>query len=332
MPNPLSDPVVLTGCGWVTPFAAGTIDDVLSAAESNPKQVRDPDGFWAVPDELLKTYTGLSTELKRNPGALLAGVAVEHALNSSGLDREKIDGRRCGMVLGCALAGQLGMIGFANEVRGQTPRFVSPIHFPQTVGNYISGALARGFDIRGPNITLSSGAASGLDALIEGKSAIESGTADVVLAGGIDRLSPELCKGLAKPGTRLSEGACMFVLERASAAKQRSQPPLATLTGAQRHASHNAASEDANMELISEAGMSQDGAICIEQWIGHCFGALGAAAVAAAIAAANGAEVPTHGGNKVSFSAARGGDDRTVARALATADDGHCAVIKLSVG
>ena len=57
------------------------------------------------------------------------------------------------------------MIRFAEEVRAQSPRFVSPIHFPETVGNYLAAALARGFGFRGPNLTLA-GDSAGMEAVV----------------------------------------------------------------------------------------------------------------------------------------------------------------------
>ncbi len=184
--------IVLTGCGWVTPFAADSISDVLAAA-------RQP-ACWTVPDERLDDFPDLSNELKHDRGAWMTAVALEHACRSASVELKSLDSGRVGLVLGCGLAGQLGMIDFADEVRQQSPRFVSPIHFPQTVGNYIAGALARGYDIRGPNITLASGATSGLDAIVEACSLLACGSADLVFAGGTEQLSKALAEGLSELG------------------------------------------------------------------------------------------------------------------------------------
>lgn len=146
--------IVVTGCGWVTPFSAGSVADVLTAAEtsrglqparSSPRAETSgshgDDLYWAVPDDMLGDYPGLSKEIKLDKGAWITAAAWEHARQQAGLQAESLNTERLGLVLGCGLAGQSGMIDFANEVRQQSPRFVSPIHFPQTVGNYIAGAL-----------------------------------------------------------------------------------------------------------------------------------------------------------------------------------------------
>jgi 3-oxoacyl-(acyl-carrier-protein) synthase len=220
----------------------------------------------------------------------IGAVAFEIARAQSGIALETLAADRVGIVLGCALAGQAGMIAFAEEVRQQSPRFVSPIHFPQTVGNYPAGGLGRGYHVRGPNITLSGGTASGLDAVVTAVQLIAAGDADVVIAGGLETLTPQLatCVGAA---VAPADGACFFLLEHAASAERRGVAPLAVVRdSAQSSATHWNAPADC--QLLSCAGCCVPGAIAIEQWIGGCLAAAGAATVAAAIGAAWGTIVP----------------------------------------
>ena len=292
MAGSASEQIALTGCGWVTPFAAGSISTVLEAARRHRGGPTTDEDHWAVPDDSLADDLDLAKELRSDRGAWMTAVAFEHARRTAGLTGASVAPERVGLALGRALAGQLGMIEFADEVRRQTARFVSPIHFPQTVGNYVAGALARGYDIRGPNTTLSSGIASGLDAVIEGCRLLRRGVADVVFAGGSDSMSKALALGLTEPGVALSEGACLFVLERAEHAERRGVAPLAAVTGSTQLSAGDRAVPGAGNGIVSAAGVGRPGAIVIEHWIGRCFAALGAAAVAAAIGAAGGFEVP----------------------------------------
>ncbi len=287
-----NESIVLTGCGWVTPVIAGTIDDVLTAHADRQSISPGEDGFAVVPDTLRDAEFDLSSELKRNRGAWMAALALEHARRGAALLEQSVVPERVGMVLGCALAGQLGMMDFAGEVREQTARFVSPIHFPQTVGNYLAGALARAFAIRGPNSTIACGAASSLRAISEAYGILTSGEADVVYAGGVENLSKELACGLEEPNVCLSEGACMFVLERADHAGSRGANPLATLSLIDLECEEDDQGRGNRGEIRSAAGIEEEGAIVIEHWIGRCLGALGAAATAAAIGAARGYSVP----------------------------------------
>jgi len=221
--------IVITGCGWVTSFAAGGIEAVLQAAAGRTAPPTVSEGYWPVPDQLLEGYPDLLPECRNDPGAWLTAVAFELARRDSSLVPGSVPPERVGLVLGNALAGQSGMIDFANDVREQSARFVSPIRFPQTVGNYIAGALARAYDIRGPNSTIANGPASGLDAVVEACSLLTAGKADVVFAGGTERLTPALAMGLAEPDVMFSDGACLFVLERREHAVERGATVLATI-------------------------------------------------------------------------------------------------------
>lgn len=280
MPNS----IVLTGCGWVTPIAVGAVRDVLSAVSAPSSK----SGFLSVPDDPPPAdLSHLSNETRRNKGAWMAALAVEHACRTAALPLESLDSDRVGLALGCGMAGQLGMIDFASEVRKQSVRFVSPIHFPQTVGNYAAGALARSYKLRGPNATFASGPASSLNAIVEACAIVARGSADIVLAGGVEHLSAGLAEGIEQDGSCLSEGACFFVVERGDQAAKRSAKPMASVTG------WHCGEMSANAEVVSVAGCRLGGAVLIEQAVGLCIGAAAAAAVAAAIGAAGGASVPT---------------------------------------
>jgi len=299
-----NDSIVITGCGWVTPFASGSIQAVLQAAARRTVAPAMPQGYWLIPDELLDGFPNLSPECRNDPGAWLTAVAFELARRGSSFVPGSVPSERVGLVLGNALAGQSGMIDFANDVRQQSPRFVSPIRFPQTVGNFITGALSRAYDIRGPNSTIACGSASGLSAVIDGCALLSAGKADVIFAGGTERLTPALASGLADAGVIFSDGACLFVLERREHALERSATVLATINPPlgqcppEPRAEHSPGAPGARATpstldpIRSVAGSREPNAVFIEHWIGRCLGALGAAAVAAAIGAAQGLPVP----------------------------------------
>lgn len=211
--------VAVLGCGMVTPFAAGSGDRVMAAA-SEARCERGAD-YWAVPDALLDRYPDFGAEIKRDRASWISGASLVHACEQACVEPGAWPADRIALVVGTAFAGQLGMIGFASEVRGQSARFVSPIHFPQTVGNYVAGVLSRAFRIQGPNLTISTGAASGLAAVTRACDILNDDAADLVIAGGFEVLSGELVRGLG--GSTFgdthagvwSEGACVYVLQRA---------------------------------------------------------------------------------------------------------------------
>lgn len=285
--NKLKQEVGITGCGWVTPFAAGGISEVLSAgAQAGAAST------GRVPDEFLESCEFASPEVRQDKSVLMAAVGIQHALSNAGLTREDIPPERLGLVIGCAQAGQLGMIRFANEVREQSPRFVSPLHFPQTVGNYVAGALARALHVRGPNLTVACGVASGLAAIWEAANLVGSDKADVMLAGGVDQLLFDTGADGAGEGCLAAEGACLFVVESVKSAEARGAARLARIGGIREVDEPFGAFTQAHAAQCSAAGLHIEGAVNIEGWVGACEAALGAGAVASLIGASRGCTVP----------------------------------------
>lgn len=267
--------VAMTGCGWVTPRVAGRIEDVLtvySGAHDPPKVAYEP-----IPQAIFDQFPKLPMEAVKEPPVRLAAIALEIACAQAGINQIPSD--RKSLVVGCALAGLGGMIDFANDVREQSPRFVSPIRFPQTVGNYICGALARCYDFRGPASTIACGSASSLEAIREAASWLVSGQADFVVAGGCETLSPPIVEALDLPEVRFADGACFFVLERESDAARRGAKILAVLPDPRLPARPGFA----DGSTVHAAGFRPNGALCIENWIGRTLGADAAASLAAAI-------------------------------------------------
>ncbi|UCG32611.1 MAG: hypothetical protein JSU68_13215 [Phycisphaerales bacterium] len=229
---------VITGMGLACPWGIGPAEDVLyTPASDNPTP--DHDGAWRIPDAILRPDAKRVPNLGGDRAALLAEPAVNAALQQSAFDLAAADPTRVGLVLGSAYAALADMLQFATEVKRQTPRFVSPLHFPQTVGNYAAGALARALKINGPNITLGGRSQSGLAAVAEAVRLLQCDAADLILAGGADAVSPALLRAMiaadqADPdgpfATRPAEGACLFCLESESSARRRGANRMARLT------------------------------------------------------------------------------------------------------
>ncbi|MGB0716937.1 MAG: beta-ketoacyl synthase N-terminal-like domain-containing protein [Phycisphaerae bacterium] len=212
-------PLAVTGCGWVSPIAWGSTEvgpKILESASSNQETATR-----LIPDEFRSQGEKLPGELKREKAAWVSALAFQACVQSAGLDRENWIPERIGMALSVAQGGPQGMLRFAEEVRGQSPRFVSPIHFPQTVGNFVGGALARAYHLRGPNITVGLQTPwSGLEALLEAGGFLRQGDADVVFAGGVDVWTDQVIEasrhgGLFRHEDREpTESACLFCLQR----------------------------------------------------------------------------------------------------------------------
>lgn len=277
--------VAITGCGWVMPSGAGNYAATLGAVELQAATENAP-RLKVIPDALLETLAKPAGELAGDRQGCIASAALGLAVQQARLVLPYADPTRIGLVLSIAQAGQGGMIRFAEEVRAQSPRFVSPIHFPETVGNYLAGALARAYGLRGPNLTVSGGPAAGIEGFGEAVQMIQHGAADVVFVGGCEAWTPPLVEQSPPDQMAVSEGACFVVLERDDFFQSRG-------VSAQAHGlcqPHQALVVDQAKYRGCATGVRTD-AICIEPVWGYCPSAGPLLAVATIIDATAGQSV-----------------------------------------
>lgn len=110
----------------------------------------------------------------------------------------------------------------------------------------LASSVAAELGIRGPRICVGTACSASTLAIGLGRDLLESGAADLVLAGGTDVLAPDVFAGFqalgllspgrcapfsAPPGTVLAEGAGFVVLERRRRAEARGAPLVAALLG-----------------------------------------------------------------------------------------------------
>lgn len=274
--------VAITGCGWVMPSGAGNSGLQVGSADSPDASENGP-RLRVIGDDLFEALANPAGELAADRHGRIASAALSLAAQQAGLVLPYADPTRVGLVLSIAQAGQGGMIRFAEEVRAQSPRFVSPIHFPETVGNYLAGALARAYGLRGPNLTVSGGPGAGIEGFGEAVQMIQHGAADVVFVGGCEAWTPSLVEQSPPDQVAVSEGACFVVLERDDVFQSRG-------VNAQAHGQ----CRQHQPEVVDQAeyrgcatGVRTD-AICLEPQWGYCPSAGPLLAVAAVIDAAAG--------------------------------------------
>ena len=127
-------------------------------------------------------------EIRTNdPYVQYALVAVAEALTDSGLDLEKIDLYRAGVIWG---SGNGGIQSFHNEITDYalgdgTPRF-NPYFVPKILVNMASGIISIKYGLKGVTYTPVSACATSNTALIEAFNHIKWGKADVIVSGGSD--------------------------------------------------------------------------------------------------------------------------------------------------
>lgn len=147
------------------------------------------------------------------------------------------DPERTGLVLGTSGSVQSIMEFTRDALTGDKPYLVDPARFPNTVMNCPTGQSAIRHTLKGPNVTVSGGAATALLSLQYASRLLRGGHGTALLAGAAEEFSVQRARlervadhGGAEPQP-LGEGAALFLLEEASAAREGGRPVLASVLG-----------------------------------------------------------------------------------------------------
>ncbi len=110
---------------------------------------------------------------------------ADQAMKDSGVDLEKLNHDRTGVIWGSGIG---GINTFLEEVRSfvegdGTPRF-SPFFIPKMISDIASGHISMKYNLRGPNFTTVSACASSTNAMIDALNYIRLGKADMFVTGG----------------------------------------------------------------------------------------------------------------------------------------------------
>ncbi|MCK5702545.1 MAG: beta-ketoacyl-ACP synthase II [Cyclobacteriaceae bacterium] len=116
---------------------------------------------------------------------IFALVSAMEAFDNSGLDLEKINTDRAGVIWGSGIG---GIKAFQDEVMGLckgdgTPR-ISPFFIPKMIADISAGYISIKYGFRGPNFATVSACASATNAIVESFNYIRLGKADIMISGG----------------------------------------------------------------------------------------------------------------------------------------------------
>ena len=186
--------VVVTGLGALTPIGntlpeywEGLISGTSGAA---PITYFDASKFKTQFACELKGFDPLDfmdrKEARKNDRfAQYALVSTQEAIEDSGLDLDKIDKDRVGVIWGAGIG---GLETFQNEVLNfasgdGTPRF-NPFFIPKMIADIAPGLISIKYGFCGPNFTTVSACASSANAMIDSLNYIRMGYADIIVSGG----------------------------------------------------------------------------------------------------------------------------------------------------
>ena len=186
--------VVVTGLGALTPIG-NTKDeywDALVKGKSGAAPITyfDTEKFKTKFACELKNFTATDfldrkEARKMDKFTQYAMVASDEAISDSGLDLEKVNKLRVGVIWGAGIGGletfQQEVLNFA-EGDG-TPRF-NPFFIPKMIADIAPGNISIKHGFMGPNYTTVSACASSANAMIDSLNTIRLGYCDVVVTGG----------------------------------------------------------------------------------------------------------------------------------------------------
>jgi len=161
-----------SGIGPLTTFDASKFDSRIAG------EVRDFD----------PSFYGMSSKDTKRMDKFVqyAVAAAKQAVSSSGLELDKEDRRRIGVLVGSGI-GSLHIIEEQHKVYlAKGPSKLSPFLIPMLIVNEASGHVAMDHGFKGPNSCVATACASGSHAIGDAFKIIERDDADVMIAGGTE--------------------------------------------------------------------------------------------------------------------------------------------------
>ncbi len=122
---------------------------------------------------------------KYDPFTQYAMVSTEEAIKDSGVDLQKLNRDRVGVIWGSGIGGlETFLQEVSNYARSEGPPRFSPFFIPKMIADIAAGHLSIKYGFRGPNFTTTSACASAANALVDSFNLIRLGKADMFISGG----------------------------------------------------------------------------------------------------------------------------------------------------
>ena len=133
---------------------------------------------------------------KLDPFVQFALASTAEAVKDAGLDFEKFDTNRIGVIWGSGIGGlKTFMDEVVNYAKGDgTPRF-NPFFIPKMILDIAPGHISIKYGLRGPNFSTVSACASSTNALIDSFNYIRLNMADIIVSGGSEAIINEAGMG-----------------------------------------------------------------------------------------------------------------------------------------
>ena len=186
--------VVITGLGAVTPVG-NDVETFWSSLKNGVSGIRRIESFdvskydcqigGEVRDFDPKPYFKNPKDVRRTDRfAQLAMAAANMAIKDGGLELEKLNRDRFGVIVSSGIGGLKTLQDQHSILMTKGPSRNSPFTIPMLISNMASGLISMEFGLRGPNLCIVTACATSNNALGESWRMIKFGDADIFLAGG----------------------------------------------------------------------------------------------------------------------------------------------------
>ena len=254
--------VVVTGLGAVTPIG-NTVEEFWNNAKEGKVGIGEITKFDTsdykvklaaeVKGFVAKEHMDFKAAKRMEPFSQYAVAAAEEAYKDSGLDLEKEDVFRAGVIVGSGI-GSLQVVEQEYEkILTKGPGRVNPLMVPLMISNMAAGNISIQLGLKGKYSNVVTACASGTNCIGDALRAIQYDDADIMLAGGTEScICPTGVAGFTsltalsasqdpmrasipfdkdRDGFVLGEGAGVVVLEELEHAKARGAKIYAEVTG-----------------------------------------------------------------------------------------------------
>ena len=284
--------VVITGLGAVTPIGNNVNDfwnNLINGVSGIDVIKRfDPYAYklpvviaGEVKDLDFTQYLDKKDAKRMSDFVKFAVIAAKEAIADSGLELDKIDLTRAGVIVGTGIGGLRDIEDQQTLLLEKGARRVSPFFIPSGISNMASGYISIEFGFKGPNSCVVTACATGTHSIGDAFKVIQRGDADIMIAGGTESaITPLGIAGFAnmkalstrndepqkasrpfdaeRNGFVMGEGAGIVVLEELEHAKKRGAKIYAEvvgygLTGDAYHITAPCADADGAKRVISMA-------------------------------------------------------------------------------
>lgn len=254
--------VVVTGMGAITPIGLSVEEfwenvkaqkvgiDTITKFDTSDYKVKlaaEVKGFDPM------QYMDFKQAKRMEAFSQYAVAAAKQAIEDSGLDIEKEDPYMVGTAIGSGIGSLSAMEREHKKLMEKGPSRINPLLVPLMITNMAAGNVAIAFGLKGKSINVVTACATGTNSIGEAYRSIQTGEADVMLAGGTessitpigiggftaltalsastDPLRASLPFDKDRNGFVMGEGAGVVVLEELEHAKRRGAKIYAEVVG-----------------------------------------------------------------------------------------------------